>query len=79
MSQAPTVARWHAAASQAARRTLSARWRTTLEALESARREYRALAVAAAIDVRAARKAARRVHDLEQLLAVLARDLFAGG
>ncbi|HYB32902.1 MAG TPA: hypothetical protein VED45_05675 [Steroidobacteraceae bacterium] len=33
----------------------------------------------AAIDVRAVRKAAQRVHDLEQLRAVLARELCMGG
>jgi hypothetical protein len=64
---------------QAARQTLSARWRSTLEALESARLEYRTLHAAAAIDVRALRKAAQRVHDLEQLRAVLARELVVGG
>ena len=63
----------------AARLTLVARWRSTLEALESARLEYRTLYGAAATDVRALRKAAQRVHDLEQLRAVLARELFVGG
>jgi hypothetical protein len=69
--------RWRAALSQAARRTLAARWRTTLEALATARLEYRALHEAAAIDVWALRKAAQRVHDLEQLRAVLAHELAA--
>lgn len=78
MAQSPTLLRWRAAVAQAARQTLSARWRGTLEALESARLEYRALHAAAAIDVRALRKAAQRVHDLEQLRAVLARELFVG-
>jgi hypothetical protein len=40
-----------------------------------ARLEYRAPHAAAATDVRAVRKAAQRVHDLEQLHAVLAREL----
>ena len=75
MSQLSTAGRWRAALSQAARQTLAARWRGTLEALEAARREYRALHGASAIDVRALRKAAQRVHDLEQLRAVLAREL----
>jgi hypothetical protein len=79
MSQLPIFARWKSAVTEAARQTLSARWRTTLEALESARLEYRTLHGAAAIDVRALRKAAQRVHDLEQLRAVLARELFVGG
>jgi len=73
-----TAGRWQAALSQAARQTLAARWRGTLEALDAARGEYRALYGAAAIDVRALRKAAQRVHDLEQLRTVLAHEL-AGG
>jgi len=64
---------------QAARQTLSARWRSTLEALEAARSEYRALYAAKVIDVRAVRKAAQRLHDLEQLRAVLAREMLVGG
>ena len=75
MSQAPTLTRWRAALTQAARHTLGARWRSTLEALEAARIEYRALHAAAAVDVRTLRKAAQRIHDLEQLRAVLAREL----
>ena len=74
MSQLSTAGRWRAALSQAARQTLAARWRGTLEALEAARREHRALHGASAIDVRALRKAAQRVHDLEQLRAVLAHE-----
>lgn len=77
MPQLSFPGRWRAALSQAARETLAARWRGTLEALDSARREYRALHGAAAIDVRALRKAAQRVHDLEQLRAVLAHELGA--
>jgi hypothetical protein len=73
--QLTTAVRWRAALSQAARQTLAARWRGTLEALEAAWLEYRALHGAAAIDVRALRKAAQRVHDLEQLRAVLAHEL----
>ena len=75
MPQLTTAGRWRAALSQAARQTLGARWRGTLEALNAARLEYRALHGAAAIDVRALRKVAQRVHDLEQLRAVLAREL----
>jgi len=67
--------RWRAALSQAARESLTARWRSTLEALQAARLEHRALYAAAATDVRALRKAAQRVHDLEQLRTVLAREL----
>jgi hypothetical protein len=60
---------------QAARQVLSARWRSTLEALEMARAEYGRLRGAEAIDVRAVRKAAQRVHELEQLRTILAREL----
>jgi hypothetical protein len=77
MSQAPTLTRWRAALTQAARRTLGARWRSTLDALEAAQAEYRALYRASAVDVRALRKAAQRIHDLEQLRSVLARELGA--
>jgi hypothetical protein len=78
MTERFTLARWRTAVSQAARQTLSARWRSTLEALENARLEYRTLHAAAATDVRALRKAAQRLHDLEQLRAVLARELSLG-
>jgi hypothetical protein len=67
--------RWRTALAQAARHTLGARWRSSLAALEAARSEYRALHSAAAVDVRALRRAAQRVHDLEQLCVVLAREL----
>jgi len=77
MSQLSAAGRWREALSEAARHTLATRWRVTLEALEAARREYRVLYGAAAIDVRALRKAAQRVHDLEQLRAVLAREVGA--
>jgi hypothetical protein len=75
MSQDLHPRRWRAALMQAARQTLTARWRSTLEALESARTEYGALRSGVTLDVRALRKAAQRVHDLEQLRAVLAREL----
>ena len=75
MSQAPSLSRWRAALTQAARHTLKSRWRSTLEALDAARVEYRALYRASALDVRALRKAAQRVHDLEQLRSVLAHEL----
>ena len=78
MPQTPTLMRWRRALTQAARRTLGARWRSTLEALEAAQVEYRALQGAAAADVRALRKAAQRIHDLEQLRSVLARELGIG-
>jgi hypothetical protein len=65
--------RWHAALTQAARDTLGARWRNTLGALQAARAEH--ALHAAAVDVRAFGKAAQRIHDLEQLRSVLAREL----
>jgi hypothetical protein len=61
--------------SQAARQMLTARWRSTLDALEGARADYGHLYAAAIIDVRAIRKAAQRIHELEQLRLVLAREL----
>jgi hypothetical protein len=72
-----TTARWHTALSRAASRTLAARARATLEALQAAQLEYRRLYVDAVTDVRALRKAAQRVHDLEQLFRVLAHELGA--
>jgi hypothetical protein len=59
MSQAPTLMRWRAALTRAARRTVAARWRNTLEALEAARLEHRALYTAAAVDVRASARRRR--------------------
>jgi hypothetical protein len=75
MSEELTPARWKAAVRHAGQRTLAARWLSTAEALEAARLQYRTLYSSATIDVRALRKAAQRVHDLEQLHAVLAREL----
>jgi len=69
------LARWRTALVQAAGLTLAARSRSTLEALEAARLEYRVLRGAAATDVRSLRRAAQRVHDLEQSCAVLAREV----
>lgn len=63
----------------AARQVLKARWQSTLEALERSRREYLALRGAAPIDVSALRKSAQRLHDLEQLHAVLRREFSLGG
>lgn len=77
MSQAPAFSRWRVAVSQAARQVLTARWRSTLDDLERARAEYGQLHQATAVDVRAVRKAAQRIHELEQLRLVLARELLA--
>ena len=79
MAQPPMLTRWRAALTQAARQTLTARWGNTLAALEAARVEYRALYAAEIIDVRAVRKAAQRIHDLEQLRLVLAHELRVSG
>jgi hypothetical protein len=54
---------------------LARRYATTLEALTGAREAYRLLRSQEAVDVRALRKAAKQVYDLEQLQAVLAREL----
>ncbi len=58
MPESNTALRRRAALSQAARESLAARWRGTLEALEAARLEYRTQHAAAETDVRALRKAA---------------------
>jgi len=75
--ESPVHPRWRAALTQAARRVLAARWRSTLAALDEARADYARLRVLSVLDVRAVRKAAQRVHDLEQLRTVLAHELFA--
>jgi hypothetical protein len=67
--------RWRTAVSVAGRQVLAARWRITVDALSAARLEYRRLHAAATIDVRAVRKAAQRVQELEELRDVLAREL----
>jgi hypothetical protein len=77
MSDAPQLARWHTAVTHAARQVLTARWRSTLEALEAARAEQGSLHASAVIDVRAVRKAAQRIQDLEQLRLCLAREMLA--
>ena len=67
--------RWRAALSAAARQTLAARWHSTMHSLRVARLQYRALYAADEADVGALRKAAQRIHDLEQLRSVLAGEL----
>jgi hypothetical protein len=54
---------------------LGARYAATLESLTAAREAYRLLRSQETVDVRALRKAAKQVYDLEQLQAVLAREL----
>lgn len=67
--------RWKAALSAAARQTLGARWRSTIHALRAAELEYRALYSAEPVDIRALRKTAQRIHDLEQQRRALAGEL----
>ena len=67
--------RWRSAVTMAGREVLAARWRITVDALNDARAEYRRLYGEASIDVRAVRKVAQRVQELEELRAVLAREL----
>ena len=75
MTCLPALTRWRIALAHAARRSLAARCRSTLEALEAARTEYRRMHCATAVDAGALRKAAQRVRALEQLRAALAREL----
>lgn len=75
MSQETIHSRWHPAMSAASRQTLVVRWRTTTNALRAARLAYRSLYSASETDIRALRKAAQRIHDLEQLRSALESDL----
>jgi len=63
MPQATVLLRWRTALAKAARRTIGARWRSTLEV----------------VDARGLRKVARRMRALEQMQTVLARELRVGG
>ena len=78
MSPDITPSRWQAALSAAAQQTLAVRWRTTLEALRAAQHRYRALYSAEDTDIRALRRAAKRIYDLEQLRTVLASEFGNG-
>ena len=78
MSPDITPSRWQAALSAAAQQTLAVRWRTTLEALRVAQLRYRALYSAEPTDIRALRRAAKRIYDLEQLRTVLATEFGDG-
>jgi hypothetical protein len=77
MPHRPHPSRWQAAAMAAATRVLAARWRHSLECLELARAEQAQLRGSALGEARAARKAARRVQQLEHLRTALARELRA--
>jgi hypothetical protein len=67
--------RWRAAVTKAANSTLADRWQATTRQWLGARAAYRTIYDAQTIDVSALRKAAQRLHDLEQLRNVLAREL----
>jgi hypothetical protein len=74
MSKETIHSRWQAAVSAAARQALSVRWRTTTNALRAAQLEYRSLYSADEVDIRALRKAAQRIEELERLRDALERD-----
>lgn len=75
MTLVAATARWHAAAGQAAQSTLAERWRRTTQELLSIREQYLALRDSTQPNVAAIRKAAQRMHDLDQLRSVLTREL----
>jgi hypothetical protein len=77
VAQTPVPIRWRTALSHAASQVLAARWRSTVLSLHEARADYALLRLASVVDVRALRKTAQRVYDLEQLRTVLAHELFA--
>ncbi len=77
MAQSSHPSRWHAAVKMAATRVLAARWRHSLECLELARAEQAQLRGSPLAEARAARRAARRVLQLELLRSALARELRA--
>jgi hypothetical protein len=67
--------RWQAAVKAAARQVLPSRWRHALECLEQARGEQAQLRGSPLAEARAARKAARRIEQLEHLRIALAGEL----
>ena len=75
MPRPPQPSRWQSAVAAAARQVLAARWRHALECLELARAEQAALRTSARVEGRAARRAARRIEQLEHLRSALAREL----
>ena len=75
MPNPPHPSRWHTAAMDAARRVLVPRWRSVLDSLEAARAEHAQLRRRTTADMRMARRAARRVQELEHLRAALAREI----
>ena len=75
ISRPAQASRWHLAVQAAARRVLASRWRHALECLELARAEQAQLRASPSSQGGAARRAARRVEQLERLRAALAREL----
>ncbi len=75
MTTGTIISRWQAAAGRAAQSTLADRWRSTMQDLMAAREQYRELRDAPRPNVSAVRKAAQRMHDLDQLRGVLTREL----
>ena len=71
----PEPSRWQAAMASAARSALAVRWHTMTENLLIARAEYLSLLEAEPTDVLRLRKAAQRLHDLQQQCGVLTREL----
>jgi hypothetical protein len=69
--------RWQIAVAAAARQVLQSRWRDALECLELARAEQAQLRGIPPVEGRVARRAARRIEQLERLRAALARELRA--
>jgi hypothetical protein len=67
--------RWKATVVAAAHSALAARWHILSEDLIVARAEYLALLDAEMTDVSALRRAAQRLHDLQQDCNVLTRQL----
>jgi hypothetical protein len=67
--------RWQVAANAAAKQVLPSRWRHALECLEQARGEQAQLRGSPVAQSGAARKAARRIEQLEHLRVALAREL----
>ena len=67
--------RWKNTVVAAARDALAARWHMVTEELLIARAEHLAQLEAGVTDVSALRRAAQRLHDLQQQCGVLTREL----
>ena len=67
--------RWQAHALAAAESTLAIRWRLVNEEWLTAKADYYGQLHREFVDIRALRKSAKRLHDLQQQRGVLAREL----